>query len=90
MNSWPYAVAIAITAALSWDVWRRWFAIQTKQLAVVHEFQAIKRDFDLLDVKTRKAIETITSKVNESIIDLQNKLEAEELKRGMQQNRRFG
>lgn len=90
MTQLPYAIAIIAVAAFCWDVARRFLAAQQRELDVVHQFNAMRRDFDLLDVKTKKAIENIAVATNEQILKVQGQVAFEEAKRGLAPSRRIG
>lgn len=77
----PYALAIAAAAAAAWDYGRRRLAVHTRQLEVEGKFLELARNFELLDVKVKKAIEHTFSEVNEKVSKMQATLAVEAMKR---------
>lgn len=87
----PYALALTAVAGIFWDGHRRRLAVTVKQLSVAVEFEEMKRDYALLKVQTKKAIEATNTQLDEAIKRLQAQINIEDIKRELAQSgRRIG
>lgn len=91
LESLPYALALTAAAGLFWDGHRRRLAVTVQQLSVAIEFEAMKRDYELLKAQTKKAIEETNVQIDIAVRRMEAKLNLEEMKREQAQvGRRIG
>jgi len=90
MQQLPYAVAIIAVAAFGWDVARRFLERWSRQLEVVNQFQALRRDFDLLDVKTKKTVGDLADTTHERILEIKAQVGFQEARQNLASSRRIG
>lgn len=90
LESLPYAVALVAVAGIAWDAWRRHLAVRTSQLSVQIEFEEMKRDYELLKVQTKKAIESQHASLNDALATMNARINVEEMKRDNAFSRRIG
>lgn len=92
LESIPYALAMVAAVVAFWDAHRRRTLVMGEQLTVCLQFEAMKRDFELLTVQTKKAIEVQHTQVNDALHAIQARLAVEDMKRENDANafRRIG
>lgn len=92
LDSIPYAIAMCAAVAAFWDAHRRRTLVMQTQLSVVLEFQEMKRDFDLLKVQLKKAVEVQHTNLNDALATLNARMDVEDMKRQSAENsyRRIG
>lgn len=61
----------------------RWVEFRRGQLLSDTRVDELQRSFHSLETRTRQSIEQITKKVDESVVKIENRVEAQEMKMGM-------